>query len=429
MIKTFEIQINNNHKLYEWCDNVCFKGKNLYNFANYHIRQSWIAERRFLSYMDVYKLVSKSEPYYDFGHTSIAGQVLRDVYDVWKSYMSSLKSYKKSPSSFKSIPNMPRYKHKENGRFQVCYVLSGTAIPVNKHYKTTKVINFLGKLKSSINLPKILDDKNIKEIVVLKSVGCYSILFNYIEDVEIKELGFDKVASIDLGLSNLCTLTFNDGNQPEIYSGKNIKTINQSYNKKLAYLKSRLSELDKKNSKQISKITRKRNNRIKDNTHKVTRTIVDRLVENKTGVLIIGNNVGWKTDINIGKRNNQNFVSIPHYKIIQQLRYKFEEVGGRVILNEESYTSKASFLDMDFIPTYGIKSELPIKFSGRRIGRLYTRSNGMIINADVNASYNIMRKADPNAVRTGNLGGLKVNPLVVNVNLSTKNDTNLQNVA
>jgi putative transposase len=380
--------------------------------------------------MELYNLVSKSESYYDFGHTTIAGQVLRDVYSIWKSYVLSLKAYKKSRDSFKGLPKPPRYKHKEKDRFQVCYTLSGTAQPINKHYKISKKINFLGKEKEQINLPKLLDDKNIKELVITPTINGYSIVFNYEETKEKLDLGKNKIAAIDLGLNNLCTLTFNNGKNPKIYSGKDIKTINQFYNKRTSILKSKLPN-NRKLSNKIKKITKSRNNQINDRIHKITRNIVESLIKENVGKLIVGNNQDWKQDINIGKRNNQNFVSIPHSKIIFQLKYKFEELGGEVITTEESYTSKASFLDLDFIPTYEKNIKCDTKFSGRRVRRLYKRNNGMILNADVNGSYNIMRKADPNAIRQGNLEDLKVNPLMIYFEKdgSIKNNISLHSVA
>ena len=69
-----------------------------------------------------------------------------------------------------------------------------------------------------------------------------------------------------------------------------------------------------------------------------------------------------------------------------------------VIEREESYTSKASFLDMDDIPTYKEGDETKYTFSGKRIKRgLYRSKNGTILNADVNGSLNIIRKEFPHA--------------------------------
>ncbi|MDH6100503.1 IS200/IS605 family accessory protein TnpB-related protein [Anabaenopsis sp. FSS-46] len=137
---------------------------------------------------------------------------------------------------------------------------------------------------------------------------------------------------------------------------------------------------------------------------KLTKTLT-----NQIDTLVIGNNKQWKQDINIGKRNNQNVVQIPHYKFIQQLVYKANLAGVKVIINEESYTFKASFLDLDNIPEYQKGAERV--FSGRRVARgLYKASNGRLINADLNGAYNILRKAVLNAFADG-IEGLGVTPI------------------
>lgn len=138
--------------------------------------------------------------------------------------------------------------------------------------------------------------------------------------------------------------------------------------------------------------------------------IIKMLVQHGIGTLVIGKNDGWKQDINIGKQNNQNFVSIPHARFIQQLEYKAALAGIAVVITEESYTSKASFLDGDEIPVHG-KTDTKPKFSGRRVKRgLYKSKNGTLINADINGSANILRKAFPKAFGEG-IEGFVVNPV------------------
>ena len=172
-------------------------------------------------------------------------------------------------------------------------------------------------------------------------------------------------------------------------NGKGLKSINQYYNKKKANLQSQLK--DKRTSKRIQRLSLKRNNKIKDYFHKATSYIVNQLVSDSINTVIIGQNKDWKQDINIGKQNNQSFTSIPHSTFINMLKYKCRLNGINIICIEESYTSKASFLDNDPIPTFkdGNKSV----FSGSRVSRgMYRDSKGQLINADVNGSYNIIRK-------------------------------------
>ena len=208
-----------------------------------------------------------------------------------------------------------------------------------------------------------------------------------VKEIELKEDN-KRYCGIDLGLNNLATVTSNVA-QSYIINGRPVKSINQYYNKKKAYLQSKLSG-KQRTSNRIQRLTLKRNNKVKDYFHKSTAYIVNQLVSDSINTIIIGQNKDWKQDINIGKRNNQSFTSIPHSTFINMLKYKCRLKGINVICREESYTSKSSFLDLDPIPDLKEKN---VDFSGMRIQRgLYRSKNGSVINADVNGSYNIMRK-------------------------------------
>ena len=190
---------------------------------------------------------------------------------------------------------------------------------------------------------------------------------------------------IDLGLNNLASCVSNTGSC-FIINGKPLKSINQYYNKRLAYLKSRLKD-NKQVSKQIRSLTNKRNNKIKDYLHKASRVLINHVVSNGINTIVIGHNRCWKQEINIGKRNNQNFVSIPFNMFISMISYKATLEGINVKIVEESYTSKCSFLDNEQI----CKHE---EYAGRRVKRgLFKTSSGGIINADINAAFNIIRKS------------------------------------
>lgn len=276
---------------------------------------------------------------------------------------------------------------KKNGKIH----LSQTEIYIN-----TKLKNF-----DIINEVRIIPRNNhyIIEVVYEK------------QELELK-IDNNRYLSIDLGLNNLATCCSNiNGFKPFIINGKPLKSINQFYNKELSFYKSKLEKENKiKKSKRISRLTNKRNNKVNDYLHKSSRILVNQLVSNNINTLVIGNNKEWKQDINIGKRNNQNFVQIPHGRFIDMLEYKCKLLGINVILQEESYTSKCSFLDSEKI----CKHE---EYLGRRIKRgLFRSGNGVLINADVNGSYNIMRKAIPNAFANG-IEGLAVNPIKLEISL------------
>ena len=181
-----------------------------------------------------------------------------------------------------------------------------------------------------------------------------------------------------------------------MFSGKKIKSINQFYNKRVSKLKSLLPK-NQNSSKKIRSITQKRNNRINHEINLNCKKVISILLKNNIGNLVIGYNKGWKQSINLGKKTNQKFVSIPYEKIINQFISRSEEFGINIKIQEESYTSKASFLDFDEIPVYKKGNENKIQFSGRRVHRgLYKSKEGKLINADVNGSLNILRKCNDN---------------------------------
>ena len=214
------------------------------------------------------------------------------------------------------------------------------------------------------------------------------LIVNFIYKKQEKELKKDngKYMGIDLGVDNLATCTSNIL-QSFIIDGKKVKHINQSYNKKIGEVK---SELKKKNNKEKSHKTRqltlKRNNKIDDYFHKVSRYIINQAVSNDVRTIIVGHNKNWKQEVNIGKINNQKFVQIPFDKLIHQLKYKGKLEGINVIEIEESYTSKCSFIDNESIEKHET-------YAGNRVKRGLFQNSNTLINADINGSFNIMRKA------------------------------------
>jgi putative transposase len=210
-------------------------------------------------------------------------------------------------------------------------------------------------------------------------------------------------AGVDIGLNNLAMLTSDQpGFVPRVVNGRPVKSINQFYNKRRAELQKWLGE--KGASGRLERITTKRTRRIDWYLHTASRRIIELLVAAGIGTLCIGKNPLWKQQANLGRRNNQNFVSVPHARFIEKLTYQAELVGIQVKITEESYTSKASFLDADPLPVYGSDDQIPA-FSGKRLKRgLYRAKDGRHINADVNGSYNTIRKVAPDAFAQGSRG-------------------------
>jgi len=398
--------INNKHSFFKECDTLCFNSKNIYNLSLYKVKQGFFNNdfdplNRLFHHM-------KNEECFKTLPMKIATATIIQTQKNFKAFFKSLKSYNIDSSKFNGRPRLPKYLDKETGRFITSYnyqaisktvfkkehsiCLSGTNI---KFY--TKIDNF-----DNIDCVRIIPRLDYYVIEV-----CYSI-----EDV--KPIRDNKrYCAIDLGINNLATITSNVIN-PMIINGKPLKSINQYYNKKISEYKSKLEKINKvKTSKKTRKLTNKRNNKIEDYLHKSSKKIVDILKENNISKLVIGKNDNWKQNSEMNKKNNQNFASIPHNSFIDKLVYKCEKSGIRVILQEESYTSKASFLNLDFIPVYGKITEQPV-FSGYRKTRgLYkVKGENRYINADVNGSYNILRKAIPN-VFTNGIEGIVVNPVLL----------------
>ena len=232
--------------------------------------------------------------------------------------------------------------------------------------------------------------------------GCYVAEVVYTQAEEQKQLDPSLVAAVDIGVNNLAALTSNKaGFVPQLVNGRSIKSVNQRYNKQAAKLRKKMSH-HHHTSRELERISAKRTRRIDHYMHAVSRRIIDLLVREGIGTLIIGKNPGWKQETNMSKKNNQHFVQLPHARFIDMLTYKAQLVGIKVMIQEESYTSKASFLDLDKIPVYGKTGEKKPVFSGRRISRgLYKAKSGRAFNADVNGSYNILRKALPDAFSNG----------------------------
>ena len=374
-------------------DELAFKSKNLYNAANYVIRQSFVYGWGYINYNEMSRLMKSHEAYKALP-AKVSQQILMILDKNWKSFFEAVKAYKTDGSKFTGRPKRPLYKDKVKGRNILVYTIQAIS---SKQLKK-------GIIKLSATEILIKTKVNPDHICQVRLVPkCDSYVIEVIYDKSESTVSDDKfVASIDLGLDNLVALTSNQpGFTPLLINGRPLKSINQFYNKRKARLQAQLKG-SSKSSPRLQRLTRCRNQKIDNYLHHTSRLIVDILIAKQIGTLVIGKNAQWKTEIDLGKPTNQNFVSIPHARQIEMLEYKARLVGIKVIVQEESYTSPANFLGLDPIPVYGRKIDKDIFFSGKRIKRgLYKTSIGQLINSDVNASYNILRKAIPNAFSDG----------------------------
>lgn len=399
-------KIKQSNTYYPLIDSFCFNAKNLYNHANYLIRQEFVNNGNWLRYADLDKTLKADTEYPDYKNmptAQSAQQLLRLLDKNWKSFFKSIKDWKNNKYKYLGRPKLPKYKDKNS-----IYVLTLTNQEV--------------KLKDDIlQFPKIFNGFTIKPLFINKEsyISFRQVRFipksSYIEveviyNAEIPEIIGDnnRYYSIDIGIDNLATVTNNFGEQPFIINGKGLKSENKYYNKLLAHYKSIAMRMNKKYStNRIQSTTEKRNQIVDNYLHQASRYIVDKARNDDVSVIVIGNNENWKQKSKMNKRVNQSFIQIPYIRLINMIQYKAEECGISVVLTEESYTSGTSFLD----------NETPIKNNYRKERRvhrgLFQSNTGRLINADVNGSLQILKKVFPNAFSDG-IAGVALHPVVVN---------------
>ena len=369
MILTERHIIKQSNSLYNELDNLCFLSKNLYNSALYTVRQFYFTNKKYFNWIKINNqfVNEKQQDYYALP-CKVSQQTLKMVDQNMKSFFNAIKAKN-------SKPKLPKYLDKIKGRFVVTYTnqaISKKALQ-NGYIELSKT-NI--KLKTNV--------KNVKQVRIVPRNNFIVVEILYEVRSKLHNNSKETYCGIDFGLNNLITCSFQN-DSPLIMNGKPLKSINWHYNKEKSRLQSLLDN-GKKTSKKIQNITLKRNNRINDYLHKTTKIFVNYLVSKKINNVVIGYNKEWKQGINIGRVNNQNFVQIPYYKLLNMLTYKCEIEGISVIVTEESYTSKCSFLDDEDI----CKHE---EYVGKRIKRgLYKASDGRLINADVNGALNILKK-------------------------------------
>lgn len=382
---------------WSFIDNMCWKSKNLYNYANYIIRQEFIKNNKCINYNELFKLCKNEDCYLDIG--SNTGQAtLRMLDKTWKSFLVAIKDWSKSPSKYFGKPKLPKYLNK-NGRYVLALDNNKVGIKGDKIYFKWKVFKFLNNTFTT----KIPANSKIMQCRFVPKGSCYVMEIVYQIEVPDTTEQSKNIASIDLGVDNFITMVNNIGVQPIAVKGGVIKSINQYYNKKKAKLQSELIKVNKQHwSKQLQKLSDDRYEKIKYQMHCISKYVVDLCVMYGIDTLAVGRNKGWKQE-NDGK---QNFTYIPYEMFENMLQYKCENNGIKCILVNESYTSGTSFLD----------NEQPCKENydkSRRVHRgLFVSNNGTKINADVNGAYQIMKKVIPNAFAKG-IEGVGLHPTVI----------------
>jgi putative transposase len=374
---------------------AAFASKNLYNAALYLTRQAYIVDHTILSYGQLDKLLQSNSEYRALP-AKVAQWVLKQVCLVWKSYFAACAAWEADPSRFLGHPRLPKYRDKQ-GRNLLIY----TEQAISRHPKNAGWIVPSGL---SIRVATKHAFETIAQVRIVPHATHYTVEVIYERAITPADVDPRWVAGIDLGVNNLATLTTNQpGFTPLLVNGRPLKAVNQFYNKRCAHYQTLLPE-GQHTSHRLDVLADKRKRQVDGYLHVASRRVVDHLVQHRIGTLVIGKNDGWKQGIALGKRTNQTFVFLPHARFIQMLTYKAQLAGIQVILTEESYTSKCSFLDDEPLVHQ-------VEYVGKRVKRgLFMTAKGQRINADVNGAYNILRKVVPNAFGNG-IEGVVVHPV------------------
>lgn len=348
---------------------LCKLSKELYNRANYLMRQAWFSQQhlKYKQLPDITILVQETKDlncFKQLHNTKTAKQTVRKVLTDWSNFRKALTAYSKDRSKFISCPKPPCYKDK-----------MAQVIFYNETIKGGQKRTPLKKLTATNNCFSVPYREGYKQVVITPKAFGFVIEVQYESNDKKEKVKFNKnkICTIDIGLNCLAAITY-DQNRPILVNGRIVKSINQWYNKKPC--KTRL---------------RKRYWRLENYFHHVSKFIVDLCIKHNIGRIIVGKNDGWKTNINLGKKTNQAFCFVPTNLLLEKIKYKAAIAGIDVTFTEESYTSKASFYDHDPLPVY--EKGVVHTFSGKRKHRgLYVSKDGFAVNADVNGSMNIGRK-------------------------------------
>lgn len=432
MYRTIKVSVKKEDPLYNYCDNITKLTNNLSNATLFRIRQVMTglnkdpqsrtvneneiiseieralpnmgpkysmptAEKWFLSYYFLDSLLKTTRnPDYVTNdlpkHT--AQHAIKTVVRDMKGFCTAARAYKKNPEAFSSKPKLPGY-HKSGGNTTA--IISNQSCVIKE--RDNMYVAKLPGTKLTCNLGISVPGK-LKQATITPYHGIFIIVFTFDDGIKSKPVSNkpSRVCAIDVGVNNLAAITNNIGKPSLLFKGGVIKSANQWYNKKMAEMQS--CQTKGTTNKFVSTpesdaLCTKRNNIIEDCFLKTGKRIIDWCIANDIDTIVVGTNKGWKVESHLGRINNQNFVQIPFERLRRILQYQSERNGIRFIEQEESYTSKASFLDADVIPVYG-QTEGNTIFSGKRIKRsLYRSSNGTVINADLNGSANIGRKCFP----------------------------------
>ena len=368
---------------------LCSEASKLINCGVYHSRQIYFKTGRIPNRAELHKVLGTDNQnmHYKAFYSDTAQQILTGVAESFKSYLGLLKGIKKGTVVQK--PKLPGYR--QGGMALVTF--TGRSVKLKdgmlRFPLGSKVKAWFGLDSFNLSMPSNIDYKSIREYRILPRNGCFYLELVYKTDNVQADVNHDLALMIDHGMDNWLTCISNVGTS-FIIDGKHLKSINQGYNKRVAFLME-----GKDNgywSKRLEQLTESRNRTMRDAINKAARKVINHCLENKIGTVIFGWNKGQKDSANMGKKTNQKFVQIPTGRLKDRIAQLCEQYGIKFVETEESYTSKTSFVDLDVLPTFGEKPER-WQASGKRVKRGLNRTaQKWLINADCNGAANIGRK-------------------------------------
>ena len=399
-----QIRINPDPELKAVLEFVCGESVKLGNCGIYLSRQLYFKTGEAPSKFDLHREMSRN-PHFQALHSQVAQQCLTTVAESFKSFFGLLKAAR--AGKVEQRPKLPGYRR--GGLALVTF--PGQAVKLKEQGLRfplgSKVKAWFGIDCFYLPMPSNLEYKAIREYRILPRNGQFYLELVYKVETVQADVDINRVLGIDPGLNNWLTCLSNVGTS-FIIDGLHLKSLNQWYNKRVSVLKE--NQPQGFWSKQLAGITEKRNRQIRDAVNKAARLVLNHCIGSKIGTVVFGWNKGQRQEINLGSKTNQKFVQIPTARLKDRIAQLCKQHGLRFVETEESYTSKASFLDSDELPTFGAKPE-GWKESGKRVKRgLYRSADGFRINADCNGAANILRKV---AAKLGfNLDGVSRGALI-----------------
>jgi len=391
---------------------LCHQTKNLYNRANYLLKQSKQQQGTIPSYYELDKKL-KTESCYRLLPAHTAQHTLKLLSRNWKAYFCARREWKIHPTKFFAPPRSPHYKP-SNGE-TIAIISNQQAKIRNGWLVLPKKIPFTLKTRLKAT------DKMREVRIIPRGMG-YTVEIIYHKHLPKQvQKNQKRKGALDLGLTNLVTFVDNIGSRPIIVKdeGKGVKSITQYYLKKISQLQEQYAQQQRVNLKQVNKLRygpayyrakERWRRKVKDCFHKLSHFLVELWEKRGLHTIYIGYNPLWKQQVRLRKKTTQLFVMVPFHRLISLLQYKAEERGITIELIDESCTSKCSFLDNEPVTKQ-------TNYAGQRIHRgMYRSAQKILINADVNAAYNILLKSDPQALprcSVGGVGGYVVYPLRV----------------